>query len=60
MWKNALIGKDIIVHSDESTDRRGRAVFIVLLKILPNSSSTPPKIVCAGVTELETVNAQKC
>jgi len=58
--KAALRGKDIIVHCDETTDRRGRAIFLTLFRILSTDTSEPPKIVVAAVDELDQVNAQTC
>lgn len=59
-WIEKIAGHDIIVHCDESTDRRGRAIFIVLFRILPKNSSSKPILMVAGVSELTAPNAQQC
>lgn len=57
--KEAFKDKPLIVHVDETTDRKGQAVFITLFRILPNQSCVTPKLLVAGVTTLTSCNAQQ-
>lgn len=54
-WKE-LVDQNIEVKCDETTDRRGEAIFLTLFKILPKNSASPPKLMVASVTELSAVN----
>lgn len=58
--KETVKDKPVIIHCDETTDRKGQAVFITLFKILPNEFCAESKLVVAGVTVLSTCNAQQC
>lgn len=55
-----LKNQQVILHCDETTDRMGRAVFIVLFRTLPKGSSETPKLLVGGVVMLQNANSQEC
>ncbi|KAK3926560.1 CGG triplet repeat-binding protein 1, partial [Frankliniella fusca] len=54
--KTMLKEKDIIVMCDESTNRKGEAVFITCFKILPTITNSSPLLVIASVDVLTACN----
>lgn len=52
--KAMLKDKDIAIMCDETTNRKGEAVFIIMFKILPCEANAEPVIVIPAVDVLET------
>lgn len=52
--KAKLVGKKIVVMSDETTNRKGEAALVTLFKIMPSEEDLEPMIVVASVKVLET------
>lgn len=57
--KEMVKDKQLVVHCDETTDRKGQVVFVTLFKILPDKSCSDIKLV-SGVKVLSACNAQQC
>lgn len=58
--KNVLKGKQVVVMCDESTNRKGEAVFLVIFKILPSQENLEPLMVIAAAEILETCSGDTC
>ncbi|KAE8739559.1 hypothetical protein FOCC_FOCC014942 [Frankliniella occidentalis] len=58
--KSKLKGNKIIVLCDETTNRLGQAVFLVLFKILPSKENPTPNLFVASVKILQNTNADEC
>jgi len=58
--KKAVNNRSIVVQCDETTDRKGQAVFIIIFKILPNDDTTECKLLVAAVTVLDACTGELC
>lgn len=58
--KEALNQKRVCILCDETTDRKGQCVFIVLVKVLECGDSTVQKLFVGGVKVLQNANASEC
>ncbi|XP_063225163.1 protein polybromo-1 isoform X3 [Bacillus rossius redtenbacheri] len=57
-WIKSIEGQDIVILCDETTDKKGQCVFVVLFKTLQASDSQI--LLVAGVKILENSNASEC
>lgn len=58
LLKNAVLGKFVGIMCDETTDRKGQCIFIVLIKILECNSE--PKMYVGGVKTLKSADHKEC
>ncbi|XP_034243977.1 uncharacterized protein LOC117646833 [Thrips palmi] len=58
--KDKVKGKKIVVLCDETTNRRGQAVFLTLFKVLPSKENPTSQLFVASVKILENANADEC
>lgn len=58
--KNVMKGKQIVVMCDESTNRKGEAVFLVIFKILPSQENSESLMLIAAAEILETCSGDTC
>ncbi|CAH0552502.1 unnamed protein product [Brassicogethes aeneus] len=58
--RSTLKGKKIVVMCDDTTNRKGEAIFLILFKVLPSAGDVDSQIFVASVNILETVNADQC
>jgi len=52
--------KHITILCDETTNRKGEAVFLTMYKILPSEDNIEPILVVASVDVLPVCNADQC
>lgn len=57
--KEAVKNENLVIHCDETTDRKGQAVFVMILKTLPKDSSCP-RLFVVGCKVLQNANSQEC
>lgn len=57
-WRESIKDQDIVILCDETTDKKGQCVFVVLMKTL--QSTDKQLLLVGGVKVLETANASEC